>query len=51
MKYYIEKKSPVITDAGTFAGVQEEIARWACKPNVKQKEKIKVDFFYTDMLY
>ena len=36
-KYYIENNHPAIIDAGTFARVQEEIARRSGKPNVKQK--------------
>lgn len=36
-KYYIENNHPAIIDAGTFARVQEEIARRSGKPKVKQK--------------
>lgn len=36
-KYYIENNHPGIIDAGTFARVQEEIARRSGKPKVKQK--------------
>ena len=36
-KYYIENNHPAIIDAGTFARVQEEMARRAGKPKVKQK--------------
>ncbi len=36
-KYYIENNYPAIMDAGTFARVQEEIARRSGKPKVKQK--------------
>ena len=36
-KYYIENNYPAIIDAGTFARVQEEIARCSGKPKVKQK--------------
>ena len=39
-KYYIEENHPAIIDAGTFARVQEEIARRAGKPKVKQKGTI-----------
>ena len=36
-KYYIENNHPAIIDAGTFARVQEEIARRSGKPKVKQR--------------
>ena len=36
-KYYIENNHPAIIDTGTFARVQEEIARRSGKPKVKQK--------------
>ena len=36
-KYYIENNHPAIIDAGTFARVQEEIARRSSKPKVKQR--------------
>lgn len=36
-KYYIENNHPAIIDAGTFARVQEEIARRSGKPKIKQK--------------
>ena len=36
-KYYIEENHPAIIDAGTFARVQEELARRAGKPKVAQK--------------
>lgn len=36
-KYYIENNHPAIIDAGTFARVQEEIARRSGKPKVKKK--------------
>lgn len=37
IKCYIENNHPAIIDAGTFARVQEEIARRSGKPKVKQK--------------
>lgn len=36
-KFYIENNHPAIIDAGTFARVQEEIARRSGKPKVKQR--------------
>lgn len=36
-KYYIENNHPAIIDAGIFARVQEEMARRAGKPKIKQK--------------
>lgn len=35
-KYYVENNHPAIIDAGTFGRVQEELARRASKPKVKQ---------------
>ena len=36
-KYYIENNHPAIIDAGTFARVQEEIARRSGKPEASEK--------------
>ena len=36
-KYYVENNHPAIIDAGTFARVQEEMARRSGKPKVKHK--------------